>query len=445
MLRPITQRVDNVKVNHFISEVTMRSSRLVRYSIYALTAYPIVDFGLRHSIPFIGVIWDKVIFLVLLSFTVLRYWNGCRLRRPTWQRFAIYFFLWGLALIFADMAHPMVAISGYSIDVYYVLFGFFVPYAIDPKDVVKFLYAGSAVAILIAIHGVYQYLTKAPIPISWIDVNEHVRTRVYSVFLSPNELGSYMALMIPVIGGLAMSETDTWRKWAYRLGLIPCVLTLLFTFTRAAWFSLGISIILMAIIFERRLLLFLVFFLALALFIPAIHHRISDLFSPAYWITSAKAGRLARWAEAFNTLSTNPLFGVGLGHYGGTIASQHHYSMFSDNYYAKTLGETGLVGLTLFMAFHVALMRDLFVKVKNAIGRKKFALIGGMTGLIAVLIHNTMENVFEYAPMTLSYFLYVSLFLVWRFPQNSAKLVVKHHTTKKHSPNVEATGEFADA
>jgi len=207
-------------------------------------------------------------------------------------------------------------------------------------------------------------------------------------------------------------DTDKWRKWAYRLGLVPCVMTLLFTFTRAAWLSLGLSVILMAIIFERRLLLFLVMFLGISFFIPAIHHRITDLFSPVYWIKSAQAGRIARWTEAFDKMSTNPLFGIGLGHYGGAVASLYHYSVYSDNYYAKTLGETGLVGLTLFIAMHIALMRDLFVRVKNASGRVKFRLIGGMTGLLAVLIHNSMENVFEYAPMALSYFLYASLFLV---------------------------------
>jgi len=405
--------VTKSKMKHLASEISLEDNRFVKWSVYALIAFPLVDYGLRQFVHPIGVIWDKVVLLILLTVGALRYFYGFRPAWFTWQKLAVYFFIYGFALMFANMSQPIVAIEGYRIDVYYIFFAFLIPFAVGPKDVEKLFYAGAVLAILIGIHGVYQYITKAPIPAGWADVNEHVRTRVYSILESPNELGSYMALMIPIIGGLAVYETDRWRKWVYRLGLVPCVMTLLFTFTRAAWLSLGLSVVIMAIIFERRLLIVLGVVFGIAFFIPAIHHRITDLLSPVYWIKSAQAGRIARWQEAFDKMSTNPLFGVGLGHYGGAVASQYHYSVYSDNYYAKTLGETGIVGLTLFIAMHIALMRDLLMKVKNASGRKKFVFIGGMTGLLAVLIHNSMENVFEYAPMALSYFLYASLFLIW--------------------------------
>lgn len=405
--------VTKSKVIHFRSEISMENSRIVKWSVYALTAFPLVDYGLRQFVHPIGVMWDKVVLLILLVVTALRYWYGFRPVWFKWQKFAIHFLIYGLALMFANMAQPIVTIDGYLIDVYYIFFAFLIPFAVGPKDVEKLLYAGAMLAIIIGIHGTYQYITKAPIPAGWADVNEHVRTRVYSVLKSPNELGSYMALMIPIIGGLSVYETDRWRKWVYRLGLVPCVMTLLFTFTRAAWLSLGLSVVIMAIVFERRLLIAFGVVFGIAFFIPTIHHRITDLFSPAYWILSAQAGRLARWQEAFGQMSTNPVFGVGLGHYGGAIATQYHYSVYSDNYYAKTLGETGIVGLALFLAMHVALVRDLLTKVKNMSGRSKFVFIGGITGLLAVLIHNSMENVFEYAPMALPYFLYATLFLIW--------------------------------
>jgi hypothetical protein len=40
-------------------------------------------------------------------------------------------------------------------------------------------------------------------------------------------------------------------------------------------------------------------------------------------------------------------------------------------------------------------------------------VIGGLIGLLAVLFHNFIENVFEYAPMVSIYFIYATLLLIW--------------------------------
>ena len=84
------------KVIQLVSEIKNEKSRLIQYSMYSLTAFPLVDFGLRHDVHSIGVIWDKVVLLILLVNAGLRYWYGFRPTKPSWQRFAVYFFLYGL-------------------------------------------------------------------------------------------------------------------------------------------------------------------------------------------------------------------------------------------------------------------------------------------------------------------------------------------------------------
>ncbi|GMA66077.1 O-antigen ligase family protein [Alicyclobacillus fastidiosus] len=153
-----------------------------------------------------------------------------------------------------------------------------------------------------------------------------------------------MALMISVIGAFVVYDTDRRRKWLFGIGLVLYSLTLLFTYSRAAWFSLGLSIVIMALLFKRRLLIILGFLFVALFFIPAIHHRIADLFSPMYWTEVDRGGRVARRRQAFAEVKLNPLFGVGPGHYGGAMATMYHLCMYADNYYAKTLGETGIVG-----------------------------------------------------------------------------------------------------
>ncbi|MBX5436738.1 MAG: O-antigen ligase family protein [Alicyclobacillaceae bacterium] len=390
-------------------------SRLVRYGMYCMMSFPIVDFALRlHGVHPLGVIWDKLVLLVLVCTVVWRYLSGVRPRWFSWQKLGVWYMVFGLGLMFAGMASPLIAIQGYRIDVYYILFAYMIPIVVEPEDVELLLHIGAMTAILIAVHGIYQYITKAPMPAAWVDTSQHVRTRVYSVLQSPNELGSYMALMTPLIAGLAIHTTDRWRRVLYAGGAVCCALTLLFTFTRGAWVALVLSLFIVSVLFERRLLFALVLIAVLAYFVPPIHHRIGELFSPVYWMKSASSGRISRWLQAFDLMSTNPLFGVGLGHYGGAVASIYHKSIYSDNYYAKTLGEVGLVGLTLFISMHIALMRDLFRGVlRKASGRARYIAIGGFTGLLAVLIHNSMENVFEFGPMAAAYFVYAALFLTW--------------------------------
>lgn len=413
--RLLTQQITTEAGRTAVVHPSLNESRLARWSLYSLTAFPVVDFALRlnHIHP-LGVIWDKVVLIILLVLAGKRWLNGYRPTAFRWFRYGGWFIAYTAALMFAGFAHPLVAIQGFRIDVYYILYGFLIPFVVGPKDVPKLLHSTAMIMTLIAVHGIVQYVLKVPNPPAWADVNETVRSRVFSVLQSPNELGSYMALAIPLLLGLLLYERDKWRRALYLFGLACSLLTLLLTFTRGALFALVLAVVIMAILFERRLLIVLVVIAAIAFFLPPIHHRIADLFSPVYWIKSAQAGRVYRWILAYDKMSANPLFGTGVGRFGGAVASQYNNGIYSDNYYAKTLGETGLIGLTLFITMHLALFAEIFRKtVRRAAGRSRFLVIGLTTGLMAVLIHNTMENVFEFAPMVLTYFLLTSLLLVW--------------------------------
>ncbi|WAH35447.1 O-antigen ligase family protein [Alicyclobacillus dauci] len=389
--------------------------RIAKWCIYALIAFPIIDYALRLSpISPLGSIWDKVVLILLAIIALNRYIRGHRPAGFAWSKFAGWYILYAFALVLVGLGHPSTAFNGFRMDIYYILFGLLMPFVIEPKDVPKFLYALGGVAILIGVHGVIQYALKPQIPSGWVDVTENVRTRVFSVLKSPNELGAFMEVMVPVIFGLFMFERNRLRKWVYGIGGLCCLLTLLFTYTRGAWMGLGLAVLVVAVIFERRLLIVIAVVAVIGFFLPPIHHRIMDLFSPVYMIKSTQGGRIVRWMTAFDQMSSNPLFGVGVGRYGGAIASQAGYSIYSDNYYAKILGESGLLGLVLFISMHVSILREMIrTVVKRASGRQRFLALGGLTGIMAMLIHNFVENVFEYSPSMVIYIMTVSLFLLW--------------------------------
>ncbi len=393
----------------------LADNRIALWCVYALLAFPLIDYALR--LPYvhpIGVIWDKVVFVVLAAVAVKRWFSGYRPGWFVWQKFAGWYVLFGMALLFAGMSHPIVAIDGYRIDVYYMFYTVLLPFVVEPKDVLKILHASAVVAILIGVHGVYQFITKAPIDPAWLDLGEHVRTRVFSVLTSPNELGSYMALMIPLLVGLFLYETNRLRKLFYGVGTLFCFATQLFTFDRGSLLSLALAVFVVAILFQRKLLIFLAILAVVAYFIPSIHHRFADLLSPIYFMKAAQGGRIARWLTAFDNMSSNPLFGIGLGRYGGQVASDFHLGIYSDGFYMKILGESGIIGLVLYLSLHIVLLREIVHKAVRLIeGRSKYVVLGGITGLLAVAVHNFIENVFEFAPMLIMYFNLATLFLIW--------------------------------
>ncbi|MFD1674741.1 O-antigen ligase family protein [Alicyclobacillus fodiniaquatilis] len=396
------------------AETRSFASGLAKWCIYLLLAFPIVDYTLRTFVHPIGSIWDKLMLLLLSLIALTRYIRGQREIPFGWAKFAGWFILYCFGLLMVGLGHPSVAFDGFRFDVYYILFGLLMPFIMNREDVPKFFHLAASVAILVAVDGIFQYIMKAPIPGSWVDVTESVRTRVFSVFLSPNELGAYMELMTPIIFGLFMVEKVRIRRWIYGIGSLCCFLTLLFTFTRGAWMGFFVGVVFVAVLYQRRLLILIAVVAVIGFFLPPIHHRIMDVFSPVYMLKAAQGGRLLRWMDAFDQMSTNPLFGAGLGRYGGSVASLHGYSIYSDNYYAKMLGETGLLGLVLFLMLHISIIRELMKKVvRHAQGKEKFLALGGLAGLTAFLVDNCVENVFEYAPNIIAYFLMVSLFLIW--------------------------------
>ncbi|MEG3072233.1 MAG: hypothetical protein RQM92_16530 [Candidatus Syntrophopropionicum ammoniitolerans] len=86
---------------------------------------------------------------------------------------------------------------------------------------------------LIALHGVYQYIIGVEIPSTWMDAaEESVRTRVFSILTSPNVLGSFLVLLIPVTFSQLLSAGSRLQRCYYAACLIPMALSLVFTYSR---------------------------------------------------------------------------------------------------------------------------------------------------------------------------------------------------------------------
>lgn len=393
-----------------------------RFIILCLVATVPVDYFFRNVIPSLTIIasaWDEA--LMLGAFVYLIYERASsaevRLSRVTpIDSYLLLFMACGFFLMCAVSPYPSIAFAGYRAVCQYMLWFFLmIRLCQNDGDFKTFYYSFVALGLLLALHGIYQYIIAVPIPSGWVSQTEAgVRTRVFSIIGSPNILGSLFILTAPMAAALAYYFKDIRAKLA-AWAVVGCMcLSLLFTFSRGAWVGTAVAVLVFAIFIDRRLIALMGGVGACALFfVPSIASRITYLFTSDYAVASMAGGRMIRWETGKLLLSeSNPLLGFGLGRFGGAVAMQNQILevtdefeyFYMDNYYLKTAVEMGYIGL----AFFIVLLFGLLLWSLRSAGRNsgdRMTLLGQamVAGMCGVLVHCYFENIFEVPYMT-SYF-----------------------------------------
>ena len=392
--------------------------------IYLLLAYPVIDYVLRNilPIPVISSLWDEGLLIVLLLFTVFACIKGARSIPPVKHLLAAFFVL-GAALTVSDMANWDASVEGFRAVYQYVLAFFIGFYLFSTADQLeRYLKALVLVGFLAGLVGVLQVVLGVETPGSWVQEGEAITTRAFSFVTSPNVLGSYMALIAPVAAGLTLKASSRKEKLVWAAVTATTLLALLLTASRGAWFALAFALFVCCYIWSKRLAGWLAVAGAAGVvglfFVPdsvplvgSVKNRIFGLFTSDYISSSLQAGRLERWGTAYDKMRIEPLFGVGLGHHGGAVGSRHFGTIYSDSYFFKSLAEFGLIGIILLVALVVVMM----VYSVRVIRQQKhtssfFLLLGLFGGLLAVAMHNFVENIFEVPFMALYFWLFCGFF-----------------------------------
>ena len=385
--------------------------------------YAGVDYVLRDvlAIPVLGSMWDEA----LLLFAAL--WIcGQRIEarsplaaRTTPMDCGILLFLTaGFVLMNVNAPFFSIQVSGFRASCQYLLWFFIVTRILrDDRDVMRLYGALVGLGVLLALHGIYQYIVAVPIPASWMTHTETaVRTRVYSIFGSPNIMGDFMVMVAPMCAGLAYCVKDTKWKIAAWIGTILMCFACLFTMSRASWVAMAIAVVIFVLLVDRRLLALLAVVGVGACFVPFVRTRIGFLFTDDFTAANTSGGRAGRKLNALNLFyASNPWVGVGEGMFGGAVAMQNQVLdgidyFYVDNYFLKTMVEMGYCGLAAFclmlLGFLGAACRALYRKAQDfkAGLDRLFPLCAGMfAGLCGVIVHCFFENIFE-EPYMMAYF-----------------------------------------
>lgn len=379
-----------------------------------LMSYPIVDYILRQilPIPVVSSLWDEAILLLLIAISL---WRAFNLDRPLPSMCVplLAFTMLGVSYFVFNMNYFAINIEGFRAVFQYMLAFFAGFYLLQHRlDARKALMYLTIVAGLVGLYGVFQFIIGVEIPKSWADVSENIRTRSFSIVQSPNVLGSYMVLMSPIAFGLGFATKGKMRWVWFALGL-TMIAALVFTGSRGAWLAFAGALGLLFMLIDRRIFIaFIIVTILTTTLVPQVSSRLSHLFSADYIEKSSQDGRIKRWTNAYDMMRNQPVFGMGLGRYGGAVGERHFGTKYVDNYYFKTLAETGLVGISLLAWLLFSLLRSGLRIWMRQRGSIDFYVYGGVfAGLLGVVLHNGFENIFEVPFMSTFFWLLSGILL----------------------------------
>ncbi len=399
------------------------------FLLAAVGLYAILDYLLRDvlAVPVISSVWDEGLLLLAALWIVYDRMRAPKALAPRVNPLdapVLLFVGTGLALMFLVCPFPSIAVAGYRATVQYMLWFYILTRLLrEDRDFMTLYMVLVMAAFVISLHGIYQFIVAAPIPSSWTDQAETaVRTRVYSIFGSPNIMGDFMVMFAPMAAGLAYWCKDKRAKVFFWLVTFSMCFSCLFTMSRGAWMAMAVAILIFALLVDRRLLVLMLIAGVCALFLPFVASRIGYLLTPEFAASTNNGGRGSRWELAMGYLAMNPVFGFGLGMFGGAVAMQNQvYKWISyfyvDNYYLKILVEMGWTGLIVFILLLLALLyaglRAVYRTAKSPESRRLHPLSAGMfSGLCGVLVHCYFENIFE-EPYMMAYFWSIAAMLMY--------------------------------
>ena len=365
--------------------------------LVVVAVFPWLDWAARRVLGGAGPLWDETLLVVSV---LLLLWCVIVLRR--WELWTLPITL-PLLLAFA-VALGSVAVNDVPGDVgFYALRMLFEPMLfyflgfLFPKDrrwVRATIIIFVAVSTSLALHGLYQYLSHAPMPASWVDVRETaIGTRAYSIIMNPNGLAAFLLMGALISMSLALARVS--RLAPRLLWALACVVQLggiAVTFSRGAWIGLAVGVLVLVIMAYRRYLVAIAGAAVLALVLRAaglrrqVHLRLQFL---AYITKSSQAGRLYVWRMAVDYAAAHPWFGIGLGTFGGTSAITFGYGrLWVDNFYLQLAAEGGLLLLAFFLWILLRAIKGL-VKGHGATDGFRRALAAGMiAAFVAVAVAN---------------------------------------------------------
>ena len=401
----------------------MNYNKAILFGIYIFVFFvPLLPYKIKiSSIP---VSADLLVILYLISVVILMIFNkysrdklvdGLKKIVQTKLFISVIFYtLICLGTLFVAVSKTIVIMELTRFWTYILLF-FIITTFIDKRknirDIVGVFILSVTLSCIIGLMQYFGILKTLVDPATGIDTG-----KVYSTFVNPNYWGAFINIVLFPVLMLAIKKVK-YYKFLYFLFLI-LFLNLIMTGTRGSWIGFFMGILLMIIIYNKKLIIPVIVITPFTLLIPKVWQRLISIFDPESWTI---VERFTLWKTGYLMFKEHPILGVGNGNYlikySEYIKRYHELDLGREEYsvhnsYLKVLCETGILGFIPFLliiVFYVKKIIDIYKKPINALS--KDMAIAFLCSIVSYLFQNISNNLF-FIPQINAFFWIIGALLI---------------------------------
>ena len=268
----------------------------------------------------------------------------------------------------------------------------------DDKKMRVVLYSIFLTMAMVSVFGIINYLSAG-----W---------RAVSFFGNPNPLAGYANLIIPVSFGMLMTSVCLWERITLGIFTVLSIIIWVFTFSRSAWFSLVLTMILVFSLIKvkkKRVVLLLVVFLAISAILLLSSNINRNEFMKTTTLNAVKVSlepRALCYPIGLNMVKDDLILGIGIGNYPLLIKKYtkvyeltHYWQVYEltrhhlHNLYLQLFVETGFMGLSAFVFWLVCIVKYLVNSLKSLENSRHYWLFVGLMGGVIVYLFNNLADV----------------------------------------------------
>lgn len=286
------------------------------------------------------------------------------------------------------------------------------------------LYTVFLAGAIVSIIGILEFSYKRNIIYEYFFQNEYYhiylrQSRIMSTMMVPAVLGTYLMCCLTVSYYIIAITENRIYKFLVLIGSFFILIAILLTFTRATWFAVLITAIFYFYNNKKILTVFIVFIflllgvLGLARLNPAINNRVRPDKVIDYLV---HGHRLKRFPLTAKMIREHPFVGVGPNNYRivfdkycGADKEGDYSLKIPDNMYLMILGESGIVGLGLFILFIAGLIKRYLRAIKDKYREQRLLMLALFSILLGFLIHMLSYDLFYWTTPLFLFFMFLGM------------------------------------
>lgn len=240
--------------------------------------------------------------------------------------------------------------------------------------------------------------------------------RIHSTLINPNSLGAFLILIIfPLIILTLSNKNKVKTRIMYGIITLLVMTNIIMSGSRNAIIGIGIGLMVLAIIYSRKIMSVIILMGIGAFSLPQTRHRILDIFNKRQ-----NESRIKLWKTAMAMIKEHPLGGVGNGNYVTRYneyvtkypnLQYNNYKNFpTHNSYLKIQSELGIVGILSFLGLLACSIKKVYSVPKvTEDSFVKLFYTGFLASMVAFLVMNFFDNMFFIPQITMSYWMAVAI------------------------------------